>query len=257
MLFRSQPLASGYTKLQASSYYQKPINKRNLIDASAAVTHKDNTQEDLTHLSIKAGYTIKHNQQTMRIGAITRQYGLAGDHLLNQLLSQITWQWGFSKSWQSLTAFEIGQQSNPNNSSLNFNTWQGKIAIRHRQKVLSQTLQITSGQDRANKAKYAFQGRHYYSLSYQLQSPIGQRQDLYMGINYRLSTYADAYANDHVFFANKTRQDNEHQFIAGYNYRINYRTSVNLSASHINNHSNLALFDYQRTLLETALTVAF
>ena len=125
---KQQPLASGYTKLQASSYYQKPINKRNLIDASAAVTHKDNTQEDLTHLSIKAGYTIKHNQQTMRIGAITRQYGLAGDHLLNQLLSQITWQWGFSKSWQSLTAFEIGQQSNPNNSSLNFNL--GKVKLR-------------------------------------------------------------------------------------------------------------------------------
>lgn len=248
---------SGYTKLQANSHYSHPINKRSLVDVSAVVAHKDNTQEDLTQLNLQAGYKITRNQHSLRTAFAHNHYWLAGDHLHNQMLTSLAWQWAFSAGWQTSTTLEVGQQNNSENKGLNVNQWQGKLAISHKNSTLMQRLQLSSGKDKARKAEYAFHGRNYYSLGYQLQSPIQIKQHVYAGVNYRVSDFADTYANDHVFFANKTRHDSLLQFIAGWAYQINTRTAVNLNASHRINHSNLALFDYQRSLIETGLLIAF
>ena len=237
-----------------------PLSKRSSLDVSLSGSHKDNTLDDeydLSNLTINSGFRVLRGQHNIRIGAVARQYWLAGDNLQNQLLANIGWQWFFAQNWKTTTEFEFGRQDNKLNEALDFIQWQGKLAINRKTTDLSQNIQLGIGQDKARQFENEFQGRDYYSLGYQISKPVFNNQQVYGLLNYRLHDYSDAYADDHIFFAGKTRQDKMAQFIAGWVYEFIPATAVKVQASHHINNSNLELYDYQRTLIEAGLTISF
>lgn len=251
---------SYYYQLQGQSIYQMPLSKRSSLDVSLSGSHKDNTLDDeydLSNLTINSGFRVLRGQHNIRIGAVARQYWLAGDNLQNQLLANIGWQWFFVQNWKTTTEFEFGRQDNKLNEALDFIQWQGKLAINRKTTDLSQNIQLGIGQDKARQFENEFQGRDYYSLGYQISKPVFNNQQVYGLLNYRLHDYSDAYADDHIFFAGKTRQDKMAQFIAGWVYEFIPATAVKVQASHHINNSNLELYDYQRTLIEAGLTISF
>ena len=253
--------ASNYYQLQGYGHYKHPLSKRTSLDASLLASQKDNfvnNDYDLTNISFNGGFTLLRNNQSIRIGSIIRQYWLAGETLQDQLLANIRWQWYFSPSWKAHTELEIGQQDNSQNDALDFNQWQSKFGIQHRQNDgLIHDIQLNLGRNIAKDGKNNFQGNMHYSLNYQVQKTLTENQTLYALTQLRNTHYSADFADDDLFFAGEKRTDTIIQFNAGWIYNIMSTTAIKLQINHSKNRSNLELYDYQRTLIEAGLTVAF
>lgn len=252
--------ASSYYQLQGYGQYQLPLSKRTSIDFSLIGSIKDNSIDDtydLTNIALNGGFRILRSNHNLRFGGIVRQYWLAGESLQNQLLANVAWQWHFAPYWKTTAEFELGQQDSDQNDALDFTQWQGKAALNRKNDGFSQNVQLGFGSDMASDSINDFQGRNYYALSYQAQQALAADQQAYALINYRSNTYSDAFADDHIFFAGETREDQLMQIIAGWIYEFMPNTSAKLQLSHSQNQSNLELYDYQRTLLEAGLAISF
>ncbi len=252
--------ASSYYQLQGYSQYQRPLSKRTSIDASITGSIKDNTIDntyDLTNIALNGGFRLLRNKHNLRFGGIVRQYWLAGENLQHQILANVAWQWHFARLWKTTTEFEAGQQDNNQNDALDFTQWQAKGALNRNFEGLNQSIQLGIGSDIAKDSNNDFQGRYYYALSYQAQQLLTTAQRIYGLVNFRANTYADAFADDHIFYAGRTRDDQLMQFIAGWGYEFMTDMATNVQLSHSQNNSNLKLFDYQRTLIEAGLTISF
>jgi Tetratricopeptide repeat len=251
---------SAYYKLQGFGQYQQPLSKRTSLDFSASISQKDNTLDDsydLTNLSLNGGFRMLRSNHNMRFGGIYRQYWLAGEGLQNQILGNVRWQWYFAPQWKVTSEIELGQQDNDQNDALDFTQWQVKASLNRKSEGLSQNGQLGYGSDSAIESSNNFQGRNYLSIGYQMQQEIAASQQIYALINYRNNSYADAFADDHIFFAGETREDQLTQITAGWLYSFMPNTSAKVQLSHSQNQSNLELYDYQRTLIEAGLTISF
>lgn len=251
---------SAYYQVQGKSRYLQPLSKRSSLDLSLSGSHKDNTLDNdynLSRLTLSGGLRYLRGRHNVRIGTVARQYWLASDNLQNQLLANISWQWLFTRNWKTTTEFEIGRQNNHINNALDFLQWQGKLALNHRSTNFSQNLQFGFGQDKARKSEFEYQGRDYIMLGYQATIPFTNKQQGYGLLNYRFNDYTAAYADDHVFFAGETREDKMAQVVMGWAYSFMPNTALRIQASHHINGSNLELYDYQRTLIETGLSISF
>jgi len=251
---------SAYYQLQGFGQYQQPLSKRTSVDFSASLSQKDNTIDDtydLTNLSLNGGFRMLRSNHNLRFGGVYRQYWLAGDSLQNQLLGNVRWQWYFAPQWKITSEFELGQQDNDQNDALDFTQWQAKASLNRKSEALSQSFQLGYGSDIAAESSNDFQGRNYLSIGYQMQQEIAPSQQVYALVNYRNNSYADAFADDHIFFARETREDQLTQLTAGWLYNFMKNTSAKVQLSHSQNQSNLELYDYQRTLIEAGLTISF
>ena len=253
--------ASNYYQLQGFGYIKQPLSKRTHLDASLSASQKDNLVNndfDLSNLSANGGITLLRNQHSLRLGGIARQYWLAGETLQNQLLANVRWQWFFAPAWKASAELELGQQNNNQNDALDFNQLQGKFGIlRHYEQGFVHSLQLSLGSNTAKDKKYDFQGSDYYSLGYQAQQKLTANQQLYAQASYRNNHYAAKFADDDLFYAGKQRSDNIAQLAVGWLSTIQSETTFKLQVNHSNNQSNLKLYDYQRTLIEAGLTLAF
>jgi hypothetical protein len=252
--------ASSYYQLQAYGLYQQPLSKRSSLDARLSASQKDNTinnDYDLTNLSLNSGFTLLRSNHNVRLGGIARQYWLGGETLQNQLLATARWQWHFAHSWKVNTELELGQQDNNQNDALDFNQWQSKLGNHCNSEGFVQNLQLSLGSNLAKDSKNDSQGNDYYSLGYQAQQRLTEKQQMYVLASFRNNTYAANFSSDDIFFAGKTRVDDVMQITAGWVYSFMPSTSIKLQINHRQNQSNLELYDYQRTLIETGLTLAF
>jgi hypothetical protein len=253
--------ASSYYQLQGYGHFRQPLSKRSSLDASVLASQKDNSVNndyDLTNLSVNGGLTLLRSNHSIRLGGIARQYWLAGETLQNQLLANLRWQWYFAPYWKVHAELEAGQQDNSQNDALDFNQWQSKLGIqRQHSKGFVHNLQLGLGSNIAKDSENDFQGSNYFSLSYQAQQTVTDKQQVYGLANFRNNTYASDFADDDLFFAGKQREDNLMQITAGWVYSIMPTTLVKLQVNHSTNQSNLKLYDYQRTLIEAGLTLAF
>jgi len=253
--------ASNYYQLQAFGYYRKPLSKRSSLDASASTSKKNNfinNNYDLTNLSFNGGYTLLRSNHSVRFGGLARQYWLAGETLQNQLLANIRWQWYFAPSWKAHSELQAGQQNNSQNDALDFNQWQGKLGVQRQHEAgFIQDLQLSLGSNIAKDSKNDFQGSAYYSLGYQAQKRFTDNQQIYALASFRNNTYSSAFADDDLFFAGEKRTDDIMQLTAGWVYNIQPTTAIKLHINHSKNKSNLELYDYQRTLIEAGITLAF
>ena len=253
--------ASNYYQLQAFGYIKQPLSKRTSLDASLSASQKDNfvnNDYDLSNLSANAGITLLRNQHSLRLGGIARQYWLAGETLQNQLLANVRWQWFFAPAWKASAELELGQQNNNQNDALDFNQSQGKFGIlRHYEQGFVHSLQLGLGSNTAKDKQYDFQGSDYYSLGYQAQQKLTANQQLFAQASFRNNHYSAKFADDDLFYAGKQRSDDTAQLTIGWLYNIQPKTTFKLQVNHTNNQSNLELYDYQRTLIEAGLTLAF
>jgi hypothetical protein len=251
---------SNYYQVQGYGQYLQPISKRSSIDATLSTAKKDNSIDDtydLTNLALKGGFRLLRGSHSMRLGASFRQYWLASEVLQNQLLADVNWQWHFAPNLKTSTEFELGQQDNEQNDALDFLQWQAKFSVHRNVEGFSQKIHLGLGADKADSSKNNFQGRDYYSLGYQAQQKLTASQQMYALVNYRNNSYADSFSDEHIFFAGKTRDDQLIQGIAGWVFNVISNTSVKVQISHSQNKSNLELYDYQRTLIETGLAISF
>jgi hypothetical protein len=257
---RQKSQASSYYQLQSYGDYKQPLSKRSSLDARVSASHKDNTisnDYDLTNISLKGGFTFLRNNHNIHLGGTARQYWLAGEKLQNQLLANIRWQWYFAPSWKAQTELEAGHQDNSQNDALDFNQWQSKLGIQRNHQGFIQNLQLSLGANIAKESKNDVQGNNYYSLDYQAQQPVSENQKLYILASVRNNNYASNFADDDIFFAGQLRKDNIKHITAGWIYKLMPTTAVKFQINHSRNQSNLELFDYQRTLIEAGLTLAF
>jgi hypothetical protein len=251
---------SSYYQLQGYGYYQQPLSKRSSLDARLSASQKDNSANndyDLTNLSLNGGITFLRYNHNFRFGGIARQYWLAGETLQNQLLATARWQWHFSPIWKARTELEMGVQDNSQNDALDFSQWQGKFAIHRNINNFAQSLQLSLGSNIAQDSENDFQGSSYTSLGYQAQQQLTESQQMYALASYRNNAYSADFASDDIFFADEKRTDNIMQITAGWVYSFMPSTAIKLQINHSQNQSNLELYDYQRTIIEAGLSLAF
>lgn len=252
--------ASNYYQLQGHGHYQQPLSKRSSLDVRLSASQKDNSindDYDLSNLSINGGFTLLRNNHNFRLGSIARQYWLAGEKLQNQLLANVRWQWFFAPSWKAHAELEAGRQDNDQNDTLDFNQWQSKFGIHRNSGGFSQNLQLSLGSNLAKDSENDFQGSDYYSLGYQAQQRLTENQQMYALASFRNNAYSADFASDDIFFAGKNREDEIIQVTLGWVYNFMPDTAVKLQINHSQNQSNLELYEYQRTLIEAGLTLAF
>lgn len=252
--------ASRYFQVQGYGQYQQPLSKRSSVDLSVTGSMKNNRIDDtydLTNMALNGGYRMLRSNHNLRFGGVLRQYWLAGENLQDQVLGNVAWQWYFTPYWKTTAEFELGIQDNDQNDALDFNQWQGTASLNRNIDGFVQNFQLSIGSDIANDSANKFQGRDHYALSYHAQYSLTGNQQIYALSNYRLNHYADAFANDHIFFAGETRQDQLMQVLAGWVFKFMPDIATKIQLSHNQNKSNLELYDYQRTLIEAGLAISF
>jgi hypothetical protein len=255
-----QSQGSGYYQLQGFAQYQQPLSKRTSIDATAFASNKNNFLNDtydLTHTTLDAGFRILRGNHNFRFGGAYRHFWLGSETLQYQALANARWQWQFAPGWNFSEDLEIGKQDNDQNNSLDYHQWQSKSTLQRDVLDLNQSIQLSLGSDSSIRKTNQFQGRDYYSLIYQVQQGLTEKQRLFGLINYRINDYLDEFANDHIFYADKKRSDQLSQIIAGWTYMFMENTSTKVQLSHSKNTSNLELYEYQRTLIEVGLMISF
>ena len=255
-----QSQGSSYYQLQAFAQYQQPLSKRTSIDATVFVSNKNNSINDiydLTHTSLDGGFLILRGNHNFRFGAAYRHYWLGSETLQYQALGNARWQWHLSPNWNFSQYIEAGQQDNDQNESLDYHQWQSKSTLQRNVLDLNQSIQLSLGSDYSMRSINKSQGRNYYSLVYQLQQGLSEKQRLFTLINYRNNDYLDEFSSDHIFYADEKRSDQLAQVIVGWTYTFTENTSTKVQISHSQNSSNLELYDYQRTLIEVGFMISF
>lgn len=251
---------SSYIQLQGFAQYQQPLSKRTSIDAAVFASNKNNTLNDtydLTHTTLDGGFKILRSNHNFRFGGAYRHFWLGSETLQYQALANARWQWHFASGWNFSEDLEAGQQDNDQNNSLDYYQWQSKSTLQRDILDLNQSIQLNLGSDSSTRNINQFQGRDYYSLMYQLQYGLTEKQRLFGLINYRNNNYLDEFSSDHIFYADKKRSDQLSQIIIGWTYMLMKYTSTKIQLSHSQNTSNLELYEYQRTLIEAGLTISF
>lgn len=255
-----QSQGSSYFQLQGFAKYQQPLSKRTSIDATVFASNKNNSINDiydLTHTRIDGGFRLLRSNHNFRLGADYRHFWLGSDTLQYQALANARWQWHFSPGWNFSEDIEAGQQDNDQNDSLDYYQWQSKSTLQRDVLDLNQSIQLSFGSDSSIRKINQFQGRNYYSIIYQLQQGLTEKQRLFSLINYRNNEYLDEFSSDHIFYADEKRSDQLTQIIAGWTYMFMKNTSTKVQLSHSQNTSNLELYEYQRTLIEVGFMISF
>lgn len=252
--------SSNFTQLQGYLTHQRPLSKRSSMDVAFSSSHKENVADeeyDLTSISFTTGIRFLTGRHSIRTGGIYRHFWLGGDQLQSQGLGNIRWNWLLDDKWQAGAEAEAGHQNNDQNNALDFYQWQALIYASRSHGSLSQRIQIGTGDDMAVEKENRFQGRQYIATTYQLQAETSADSHMYLLLNYRNNKYSGAFDDSHPFFPGETRKDELTQVIAGWKYRIFASLNTKIQLTYADNKSNLSLYEYDRTLFETGISLSF
>ncbi|PCI60996.1 MAG: hypothetical protein COB35_07415 [Gammaproteobacteria bacterium] len=255
----SNTLSDSFLQLQYQASYLKPINKNTRWYALGKIRYadyQDNADMSRTFADLFVGYQQKIMKNTYRISSFYRPLWLgSGLSANNKYLDYYGLTGNISRTLKKnhdygaeLTyALLDYQQADLDRDQLLAQVW-------YQLKVHQFTshFSLSLGQENADDGLFKHLGRDFYGLSYRL---TGQLSDNIL-VNAQLDYIRSNYQADHPLFV-KTRNDSTFKASAYYQQYFAKYWSWIAKIVYIKNSSDLVLYDYDRTVVSTAIRYQF
>lgn len=248
--------ASGYYQLRGMTSYISPLSMRSAWDIQLGASRKDNAADDiydLDNLFASAGLRLVRNQHQFRVSARVSQYWLGDQSLLNELSASGEWRYDLQPV-QLRTTLSLRQQDNELNDDLDLLTPELQVSANYFSAgySLQSALSVSSDQGDAD-----YQARDAISLSLGAQFLTGSAGTLYSTLLLRKYDFQGEYPDENAFAGGQTRDERMLQLSLGYSHSLRSWLSLYTQVAYIDYDSNIDLYEYDRTLTEAGLNLAF
>ncbi len=159
--------------------------------------------------------------------------------------------WSHSSSGTTLS---IRQQNNELNDDLDLLTPELQFSASYFSAgySLQSALSVSSDQGDAD-----YQARDAISMSFSAQFLTGPAGSLYSSLLLRKYDFQGEYPDENAFAGGQTRDERMLQLSLGYSHSLRNWLSLYTQVAYIDYDSNIDLYEYDRTLTEAGINLAF
>lgn len=242
---------SGFAETRLQLNYRKADSTRFNRFASAALTHRenfDNSDFNISDLDLRAGLTFNRHKQQYQLVFRNRPVLLGGETYTNTI------------GIDTALRFGIGADS-VLTGALSLEDYDHKVdSLRDRKRmVLSAKLDkkladnihqfsvFAGTEDPDNENGKAF-SRDLMGVGYRIVRPWDANHKSFLKLDYHRNEHKDAYP----LYASP-REDNRLILKLGHEFRINKKLDLVFSVQHMNNDSNLELYDLTRNEIKAGV----
>jgi len=255
----SQTLDDNFLQVQLQSNYIKPLNLNSHWYALGKIRYadyQDNPEMSRLFADFLTGYQRKINKNTFTINGFYRPMWLGSSWSTdNKYLDYYGLTAGVAHSLYKNSDYGLDltyaqldyEQKDLNRSQLLANLW-----YRTNFEIFSSKITLSLGQEAADDTQFKHLGRDFLGASYQISKQLNNDILLKGQLDY---IYSD-YQADHPLFAEQ-RVDSTFRASIDYQQYFAENWSWLVKAIYIDNQSELVIYDYQRTVISTAVRYQF
>lgn len=243
---------SPFMQLRAIGNYTQPINRRTSWDMSAAASQRlitENSDYNLSLMSAQTGLRRLYGKWQLRPTVGINQYWLGGDSFQQDINAGGEVYWHVTPMLQPFVRLNITASNNKVNNDADRIRPSLETGIGLAKGAVSGQASLSYASDFAQHHSKVFM-RDTLGLNLAGQYRFNQG-DVYANVLLQSNDYQDNMA---VF---ATRDETFSQLLVGYRHLLPKQFTAYAQLSHLNNSSNVDLYQYRRTVIETGLTLVF
>ena len=255
----SQTLDDNFLQLQLQSNYLKPINLNSHWYALGKIRYadyQDNPDMSRVFADFLTGYQRKIDKNTFTLDAFYRPIWLGSSWSTdNKYLDYYGLTAGASHVLQKNSDYGVDltyAQLDYQQKDLNRNQMLANLWYESTYQLFYYKISLSLGQENAEDSQFKHLGRDFLGASYQLSKQLSNDILIKAQLDY---IYSD-YQAEHPLFSEQ-RVDSTFRVSLNYQQYFAENWSWLIKAIYIDNQSELVIYDYQRTIISTAVRYQF
>ncbi|WP_448549430.1 surface lipoprotein assembly modifier [Thalassotalea fusca] len=252
---QSREINSSYTELQAQLLYVQPISQLRSWYAGIngkTTQYADSLAWDRTYLSLIAGYQLQWQTVEFDLSAFYRPLRLDGDEYLDYSGVVINSAYPLSKKSHIGASLSYAQEQYPSSRSRDKDQYIAAIWFDYKSDQFHHKWVLRVAGEDAREQGREHVGRNLWGATYQAYWQINRDWALLGKVDYLDGEHR---APEPLFLT--TRKTELLRMEAQLSYRITQNWMVNMTASHMQHNSNIALYDYERSKVMAAIRYSF
>jgi len=250
-----QELSDQYARLELGGRWREPLTKNSSLDLRGSFEHKENFSSsdfDLGIARVDGGYTRTTRAGRWRLGGRLQQVLLSDSRFQRSAGLVGTYDRALAPGWIGSLTGAATVLRYDNDSLRDTDQYLMSGALLRSRGALVQTLSLYGAHEPSRDGgRGAHNGRDFFGAMYALQLDAGV-----WGPYLRAGAQRAKYADTHPVFA-RTRQDTTLSLTLGATRTVRQGLHLHFEGSWTDVDSNLAVFDYDRGMLEMGLRQTF
>lgn len=249
--------SSAFQQLSMMSLWLKPISKTQQFSAHVHGSYKHNQVNrdyDLGQLTGYGRFEQRHHDHRWSLQAGVQQLWLAERQYQQQWHTTAGWEYLASPHWQPETRLTLRQQSNRQNDDLDLTRIELNQSLRYQQPHWHARMTLLAQHD-TNQEKQLARDTQGIQLSSHYQ--LTPRHALLAMAQWQQHHYSKRLPSSHLFAANERRHDDSQLLWISYHYQWSKQLGLFLQTSYQRSNSNIEIYDYNRTLIDSGLVFTF
>jgi tetratricopeptide (TPR) repeat protein len=246
--------ASGFTSTRVDLLYEHPLSRRRRADLVLAASLRHNFDApdfDLDAYRLEAGHTLSLRGSELRAAVVGSWTVLGGETF--QRTGGVATRWtGFAGDWRYAAELEAAAVRFPEDGLRDVDRLVAELSARWFGGRDLVALAVTGGTERARSDAGDHHGRDLAGLSASWSRLAAPGHLPFV----RVSVLETRHHDEHPVFAQR-REDARRSAALGWNWLVDDAFSARAEVSWTETDSTLALFDFERVLVETGLRYRF
>ena len=253
----SQPVEDQFVLSQWQSIYSNPVNLNSRWYALAGIRNShyiDQSEMDRNYLDLLMGWQSRWQDINYQVNGFYRPIWLDGEHYLSYYGVQAELDYKLKSKLVVGGNITLGQIDYQHSIQQNTDKFQWLAAI-WLEKPLANTisrLTFHAGEESSDKRMFDYLSRDYYGVQYRLSYLLAPKLKISGVVDYGRSDYQA----DHPLFLT-AREDTLQKVAFDLQYQYDKSWSGLFKLSYMDNESELALYEYERTLAWFAVQYQF
>lgn len=249
--------ASAFQQINLMSLWAKPLSKTQRLSSHLHGSYKYNQYNrdyDLGQLAGHVRYEQQHAAHRWSLQAGLQQLWLAEKNYQHQWHTSAGWEYRASRQWQYETRATLRQQNNQRNDELDLTRIELNPSVRYQQPHWHVRAAFMLHHDIDDDKQLA---RDSVGIQLSSQRRLSQRQSLSAMMQWQQHVYPQRLPSSHLFAADQRRRDNSQLLWLSYHYQWSTQLGFFLQTSYQHSNSNVEIYDYNRTLIDSGLVFTF
>ena len=253
----SQPIDDQFVLSQWQSIYSKPVNLNTRWYVLAGIRnshYNEHSEMDRNYLDLFAGWQSRWRNINYQINGFYRPIWLDGEHYLTYYGAQGELDYDLKNNLTIGANLSLGEIDYQLHSQKDGDKLQWLMAIWLEKQVGKTISRMTlhAGDESVDKSAFDYLSRDYFGVQYRLSYLVTPQVKLSATLDYGRSDYQA----DHPLFLIK-REDTLKKLAAELHYQYDKSWAGLFKLSYMENDSELALYQYDRTLAWFAVQYQF
>lgn len=255
---KQQQREAAFHQLRGHIGYIHQLTRRSALDINIIGGQKDqhdSSDYDMENLGAAVGLRSVRGAHQFRAGLSYNHYWLGQEALQQDMAANLDWYWQVSSAWQPFVRASAVRIENNFNPLQDMQRFELQMGTGWQQGRFSSQIALIGATDVSeNNADYLARDTFGLSLSGQYRFQRGQ---LYSTLMLRDYQFQDDYPSQNLIAGNQTRDETLLQGVLGYRHLLSKRWSTYAQISYTDLSSNIALYQYDRTLAEVGISLSY